>query len=164
MRAWCLPLFVWLMSTARLARPYPEEIIARYPSPDFKEEAQLVRLTVSSTTYHYKIRILHRYESQAYLDVSIFTWSADSKHFYFVVERYDNQAAVVYDGVEQYTAFKMVSRPIWNADNTQLAYWGWDGNKEFTVMWNGFPIRKYKGIINLFFDTHGKLVMEGEEF
>lgn len=158
---WTIILF---MIDSKLYPRYPEEIVVSYLSPDTKEEAQLVRLKVSNTAYNYKIRIANRYQSAIYHDIQTFVWSPDSKHFYLLVERQDGKIMVVQDGMEHYSDFDKTNYPIWSNDSRQLVYWGWTSrNKEFTVMWNGAPIKKYQGITSLFFDKNNRLVVEGTE-
>ena len=156
--------FFLLTSEARQRDWYPEQVVAIYESPDLKEKAELVNLAVSSTAYHYRVRIAQRYYlSEIYADVRMFAWSGDSKNFYFVAERKDGQVAVIENGVEHYSKFKFTSRPFWSSDYKQLVYWGCGKDQSFTVIWNGIAIQKYKSIIDLFFDANDNLVISGEE-
>lgn len=162
--------FVMLFASidpSRSGRIKEERIAVSYPNPVSTEEAQLVRQEVGNV-YVYRIKIGTRFISEAYDDITLFRWSPDGKHFFFIAVEKNGQKRVVQDGcVHQYT-FDLIGQIQFSNKSTQLVYLGFLAAPDVTkskvvVMLDGLTINVFREVTSLFFDKNDNLVCEGND-
>ncbi len=150
---------------SRSARVKEERVAISYPNPVNTEEAQLVRQEVDNV-YVYRIKIGTCFVSEAYDDITLFRWSPDGKHFFFIAVEKNGQKRVVQDGrVHQYT-FDIIGQIQFSNKSNRLVYLGFlaapDPQKSrVVVMLDGLSINVFSEVTSLFFDKNDNLICEG---
>ena len=165
MRILALIVLLASIDPSRSPRIHEERVVMVYPNRITGEEAQLIRQEVGHV-YVYRIKIGLHYISNAYRDITLFRWSPNGQHFFFITED-KNQYLVVQDRQEHYRYFDFIGQIQWSKTSDKLAYFGivnpGQEKERLIVILNGVPIKTFKTVNNLFFDEQNKLCAEGEE-